>query len=67
MKQKKINTKIFEDYMKENNLTITQFCKKCKISLNFYSKMLFNDGAIDLVSLFKISKATNINVSDMFE
>lgn len=42
MKSGIINVKLIKKYIKENNLTIKKFCKKCEISYYTYLKMMKN-------------------------
>lgn len=62
-----IKTEIFKNYMKENNLTKTQFCKLCGIGLSTLNKLLNNKyHHLSMLVLCKIANATKISINDMF-
>ena len=63
----KINIELIETYIKENSLSKTRFCQKCKIDLRTYEKIMNNDLKIDLKVLFKVAKVMNIKVYEMFK
>ncbi|MDE7454529.1 MAG: helix-turn-helix domain-containing protein [Clostridia bacterium] len=54
----KVKTEVINNYRKENNLTVEQFCQKCNISKSAYYKFMNNQ--IDKV---KISVLYNIAVT----
>ena len=57
----KYNIKLIDNFLKENNLTKTEFCKRCKIS-----RIYKNDFNIDIVVIIKISYAINQKPCDLF-
>ncbi|MDE5788859.1 MAG: helix-turn-helix domain-containing protein [Clostridia bacterium] len=61
-----VNCEVIKNYIKENNLSKTKFCKLCKISLQTFNKVL-NGEDVYLGALFKISRALNINISVLFK
>lgn len=62
----KCNIKLIDNFLKENNLTKTEFCKRCKISKYSLSKIYKNDFNIDIVVIIKISYAINQKPCDLF-
>lgn len=62
----KINTKIIEDYIKKNKLTINGFCKLCKISLSTYKKIMNNDNKFRIAALFRVADILGIKVFQLF-
>jgi predicted transcriptional regulator len=62
-----IKTEIFENYIKENNLSKTKFCKLCKISLSTFKKIMAHEDNFRIIALFKIAKVIKIQVYQMFE
>lgn len=61
-----INVKVFENYMKENNLNKTQFCKLCGIGLSTFNKLITNNYKhLSTMVLCKIANATNITPNQM--
>ena len=65
--ENKINIEIIENYIKENKLSKTRFCQKCKIGLRTYAKMMNNNLEIDLKALVKVAKVMNIRLYEMFK
>ena len=63
---KLIKTEIIESYMQGNNLSKTQFCKLCKISIGTLYRLLSNDINVELISFFRISKVIDIQIHQMF-
>ncbi|MBQ7797942.1 MAG: hypothetical protein IJ371_02340 [Clostridia bacterium] len=62
---KYINTQLIEKYIKDNNLSMTAFCKKCKIGLDTFYKIMLNKNVMTS-SLYKISKCMNVEFSKIF-
>ena len=65
--KRRIKTEIFIEYMKKNNLSKREFCKKCGISMYHFNKILSNANNISFIPFFKISVVTKIKVEDMYE
>lgn len=55
----------FEKFMKEHNLTKTQFCKNCGISVATYNGLIYGRHA-HLMSFVKIEDYTGFLLQDMF-
>ena len=64
--QTTIKTELIENYLKENNLSKTKFCKICKISYSTYKKIMSSDNNFGVIALFRIAKILNIEVYKMF-
>ncbi|MDE6585193.1 MAG: helix-turn-helix domain-containing protein [Clostridia bacterium] len=62
----KLNTKLILDYIKNNNLTKKEFCRKCKISTSTLYKII-NEKDFQLIALFKIAKIMNLKPYRFFE
>ena len=60
-----INVKLIDDYIKNNNLTVTKFCKLCKISPKTLKK-LKNGEDCRVIAVFKIARLMNIRVHQLF-
>ena len=60
-----IKKEVIENYMKENNLSKTAFCKECKICIGSFNKIMTGQN-FRLGVLFKISNATNIKLANFF-
>lgn len=61
-----INTDLIKNYMKENRLTKTEFCKLCGLSKSSLNKVLNGNLNIYISTLFKVSKAINVKFSEIF-
>lgn len=61
-----IKTELIEKYIKDNNLSMTAFCKKCKIGLSVYKKIMSGSLKIRINSIVKIVKVLNIEIKDIF-
>lgn len=57
----------FENYMRENNLSVKEFCKLCKIDVRVYNKIMNNKTNIRIKSLVKIARALNVKVSQFID
>ena len=61
-----IKTELIENFIKENNLSKSKFCKMCKISQSTLNKIMTNSENLRIVALFKIAKVLKIQVYQMF-
>ena len=61
------NHEIVENFMAENKLSKTAFCKLCKITPLAFYKFMNNDDSLFLLPVFKIAKAIGVELKDMFE
>lgn len=62
-----VKTELILNYMKENNLSKTAFCKKCKISTVTLKKILNNQENYRLFALFKIARVLNMRIHELFK
>ena len=62
-----IKTELVENYIKENNLTKTKFCKLCGINYNQYQKFMANNLNFDVIVLFRIGRLINVKVYQLFK
>ncbi len=62
-----IKPEIFENYMKEHNLSKTAFCELCKISPSVLKKIMNNQNNFYIIALFRIAKVIKMEVYQMFE
>ena len=62
---KYINTQLIENYIKENNLSMTAFCKKSNIGLKTFYKIMLNKNVMSK-SLYKVSKFLGIKFNELF-
>lgn len=58
---------LFKNFMKENNLSVTKFCKLCKIDVSVYYKIMNDKTNFRINVLFKIAKVLKIQVYQMFK
>ncbi len=62
-----INAKIIKNFILENKISKTKFCKMCKISPSTLNKIISNDDNFKIIALFKIAKVIKIQVYMMFD
>lgn len=62
----KFKTEIIENYLKENKMSKTEFCKLCGISQGTLSRII-NNGNYRIDALFKISRVVKIQVYKMLK
>ena len=63
----KFNLKLIKNYIKENQLTKTEFCKRCKIHISVLNKIFVNQTNFRYIALFKIAKELNIHIAKLFQ
>lgn len=63
----KVNTELIDNYRKENNLTVKQFCKKCDITKYAYYKFMKSQLNIPISILYNIVVTTNLYCKDLLE
>ena len=56
-----IRTELIENYISENGLSKTQFCKLCKISVSTLNRVL-NGENVNLTSIFRIAKTMKVEL-----
>lgn len=61
----KTKTEIITNYRKENNLTIKQFCRKCKISAAVYYKIMHNQLNVRASAVVRVAKELNVRLDDL--
>ncbi|MBO5394465.1 MAG: hypothetical protein J6A28_00980 [Clostridia bacterium] len=66
MKEKFINYELIENFMKENSLSKTAFCKMCKISPVTFAKIMGDEQGLTVLPVFKVAKAMGIHIKDIF-
>lgn len=60
-----VNTDKIIKYMKDKNLTETEFCKRCKISVSTLEK-IFNSNESDIMTLYKIAQGMKVDLCFMY-
>lgn len=60
-----VNTKMIYDYIKDNNLSKTEFCKLCKIGVSTLNRIMTNNN-FNLISIFRIAKTMRVKVCELF-
>lgn len=61
-----IKTELIENFIKDNNLSKSKFCKMCKISQSTLNKIMTNNENFKIIALFKIARVLKIQVFEMF-
>lgn len=63
--ENQINVNKILDYIKANNLSKTEFCKNCNMSVSTLNAILTNKN-FKLTAIFKIARAMTCHIKDMF-
>ena len=66
MEKQGINVDLIKSYINDNNHTKKSFCKKCGISIQTLNKILENRDDINIISLFKVVRAMDLNMYQIF-
>lgn len=61
----RFRTEPIADYIKQNNLTIKEFCKRCEISSGTYYKFMSGTTDINIRIIYRILKETNLRCQDL--
>ena len=61
-----IKTELIENFINDNNLSKSKFCKMCKISQSTLNKIMTNSENFRIIALFKIARVLKIQVYQMF-
>lgn len=61
-----IKTVLIENFIKDNNLSKSKFCKMCKISQSTLNKIMTSNENFRIIALFKIARVLKIQVYQMF-
>ena len=59
-------TELIENFRKQNNLTVIKFCKLCKIYEGSYYKIINQQLKCRASVIFKIARAMNIHMSELY-
>ena len=60
------NQRLIVDFMEKNNLSMSGFCKLCKISTLTYKKIFANVvDRIKIAAFFRIAKVLNASAADL--
>ena len=62
-----IDTEFLENYLKENSVSKTAFCKKYKIGAKTFEKILSGRTDFNLVTIFRIARALEIDFRMLFQ
>lgn len=62
----KFNQKIVLDYIKSNNLTKKEFCKRCEITYYSLAKFLNNSRNLNIRVIIKICKLLDVEILDLW-
>ena len=61
-----IKTELIENFIKDNSLSKSKFCKLCKISQSTLNKIMTNSENFRIIALFKIARVLKIQIYQMF-
>ena len=62
----KIKIEKIKNFILENKISKTKFCKMCNISTSTLNKILTNDDNFGIIALFKIAKVMKVQIFQMF-
>ena len=65
MKKVRINFKFIKKYLRDNNLSIKQFCKMCDITYYNYKQFEKNDLKLKANLLYNVAKLINVSVNNL--
>jgi len=60
------NLEIIKNYMRDNNLTKTKFCKLSKISVKTFNKIINQQANFRSIAIFRVAKTMQIPVHLLF-
>ena len=63
--KKFFNTDFILNYMKENHLSKTKFCKLCHIGMSTLNKLLHDDLSLRIKLLWKLAKGMNVDLRNL--
>ena len=66
MLEKPFNLEIIKNYIRDNDLTKTKFCKLSKISVKTFNKILNQQANFRSIAIFRIAKTMKIPVHLLF-
>lgn len=64
---KTFNTNYIYEYLRKNNISKTEFCKRSKISYSSLKKILDDNLHISIQVVHRIIRLLNIHFADFFE
>ena len=64
--KKGLKIQMIEEYMKEQGLSKTKFCRLCKIGAGSLKKVLSEDYSVSLGVVVKIAKQIGVHIADFF-
>ncbi len=57
---------LIKDYVKHNELTVEEFCRKCDIKINVYKRIMKQDSNVKVCDIAKIAKVIDVAINFMF-
>jgi len=60
-----VDVQKIKQFIEQNSLTKTRFCKLCKIGIATLNK-IYGGKDFNLIAAFKIAKVMNVRVSELF-
>lgn len=65
MENKYLKLYLIDNYIKENKISKTEFCKRCKISPQTLKSVYDEEPHTHFKTLFKIARTLNIKIYDL--
>ena len=63
----RFKSEVIEKFLKENNMTKTELCRRSKVGLKTLNEMLCGAFNYRVISLFKLARVVGIEMCDFFE
>lgn len=64
--EKIYNTNILDEFLINNKISKSTFCKKCQLSDVILKKFYEHNANISTIQLFKIARQLNVSISNLF-
>ncbi|MBO5394794.1 MAG: helix-turn-helix transcriptional regulator [Clostridia bacterium] len=61
------NVKPIEDFMTQNKLTKTEFCKRCGLDLGTLDRVLLGHVNMRVQALIKLSQYMQVSIAELFK
>ena len=65
--QEYVKVELIEQFIKENGLTNTQFCERCKIGYATFLKIKRGQYSVRVSALFRIAKVMGVHVKEILK
>lgn len=67
MKEFRIRTELIDAFLRSEAITKEELCKRCKVTIKAFDKIMQNDKSVNLLNIYKIARIMDLAISQMFE